>query len=73
MPYIPKRSEYDKSRKLLLAYEVTPARLRDILGCSQPTARKKLNNIGELTTADWKMISKRGHIPIEEIRAVFLG
>lgn len=73
MPYIPKRNKYDKSRKLLLAYEISPTRLREILGCSQPTARKKLNNIGELTTEDWQLISKRGHVPIDEIRAVFLG
>ena len=73
MPYIPKRNKYDKSRKLLLAYEISPTRLREILGCSQPTASKKLNNIGELTTEDWQLISKRGHVPIDEIRAVFLG
>lgn len=73
MPYIPPKRKYDKCRKLLLAYEINPTRLREILGCSQPTARKKLNNIGELTTEDWQQINKKGHVPIEEIRMVFLG
>ena len=73
MPYIPKRSKYDKSKKLLLAYEITPTRLKAILGVSQPTARKKLNDIGSLTTEDWGLISRKAHIPVEEIRSVFLG
>ena len=72
MPYIPKRNPYDKSRKLLLAYEITSTVMMNILGCSRPTAIKKLNNPGELTMDEWQKISKRGHIPVEEIRAVFL-
>lgn len=73
MPYIPKVRKYDKSRKLLLAYEVGASKLKDILGCSQPTARKKLNNPGELTGDDWMQISRKAHIPVEEIRGVFLS
>ena len=73
MPYIPPQRKYDKSRKLLLAYEISATRLKDILGCSQPTARKKLQNPGELTTDDWQLISKRGHVPVEEIRSIFLS
>lgn len=73
MPYIPPNRKYDKSKKLLLAYEISATRLSNILGCSQPTARKKLNNPGELTTDDWHMISKRGHVPVEEIRSIFLS
>ena len=73
MPYIPPKRKYDKSKKLLNAYEITASRLTGILECSLPTARKKLNDPGELTTDDWMRISKRGHIPVEEIRTVFLS
>ena len=73
MPYIPPQRKYDKSIKLLRAYEITPVRFMAITGCSHPTAKKKIDNPGLLTTEEWNKISKRGHIPVEEIRGVFLS
>ena len=73
MPYIPPRKQYDKSQKLLKAYDITSVRLTAILDCSLPTARKKLDDPGKLTTHDWSLICKRGHIPVDEIRLVFLS
>ena len=73
MPYIPVKRQYDKSRKLLNAYEINATKLMAILDCSRPTARKKIDNPGELTTDDWLHISKKGHVPVEEIRLVFLS
>ena len=73
MPYIPPQRKYDKSIKLLRAYEITPVRFMAITGCSHPTAKKKIDNPGLLTTEEWNQICKRGHIPVEEIRGVFLS
>lgn len=73
VPYIPPKRAYDKSRKLLNAYEVNTTKLMAILDCSRPTAQKKLSHPGNLTTDDWMVISRRAHIPVEEIRMVFLS
>ena len=73
MPYIPPKRAYDKSRKLLNAYEVNTTKLMAILDCSRPTAQKKLADPGKLTTSDWMHISRRAHIPIDEIRESFLS
>ena len=73
MPYIPPKRAYEKSRRLLNAYEINNTKLMAILNCSRPTAQKKITNPGNLTTDDWMNICKRGHVPIEEIRLVFLS
>lgn len=74
MPYLKQKAKaHDKSRKLLLAYEIGSAKMADMLGCSMPTARKKINDPGKLTGDEWLRISKFGHIPIDEIRGVFLS
>lgn len=74
MPYLKrKKSKYDRSEKLLKAYDMSAARLAIILDCSLPTARAKKNNVGKLTTDDWDKICRFGHIPIDEIRAVILS
>ena len=73
MPYIPKREQHEKSRRLLLGYEVSAAKLARYLGCSEPTARDRLRNPGKLSGEQWLIISKRAHIPVEEIRSVILS
>lgn len=73
MPYIRTESPHEKSKRLLKGYDITASRLSSILVCSEPTARKKLKNPGLLTGDDWLSISRRGHIPIEEIREVILS
>lgn len=73
MPYIkPTKKPFEKMRRLLLGYELTASKLASILGCSLPTARQRLNNPGLITTEEWSKISRIGHVPIEEIREVFL-
>ena len=73
MPYIKQNIPHEKTRRLLKGYDITANRLSSILLCSLPTARKKLNNPGLLSGDDWLKISRRGHIPLEEIRVVILS
>lgn len=73
MPFIPKREQHEKSKRLLKGYDVTAQRLAAYLDCSEPTARGRINNPGKLTGDEWLIISRRAHIPIEEIRSVILS
>lgn len=63
-----KEIDFAKVKRLLLGYEITAKTLSEVLGCSQPTARKKLNSPETLTLGELKKISQRKHIPIDEIR-----
>ena len=73
MPYLKRIGEHEKSKRLLKGYEINAVKLAAYIGVSEPTARKRLNNPGLLTGNDWLNISRKGHIPIEEIRNVFLS
>ena len=73
MPYVKTTTLHEKSRRLLKGYDITPQRLSSILICSVPKARSRINNPGTLTGDEWLLISRRGHIPMEEIREVFMS
>ena len=74
MPYIkPPKRPFEKMRRLLLGYELTAPKLSVVLGCSQPTARQRLNDPGLLTIAELDKIHRLGRVPIEEIREAFLN
>ncbi len=73
MPYVKRELPHEKSKRLLKGYGITARRLAEILPCSEPTARKKINNPGLLSGDDWLKISRRGHIPVDEIRTVFMS
>lgn len=74
MPYVkPVKRPYERTRRLLLGYELTAPRLAGILDCSVPTARQRLNDPGTITTEEWDRICRFGHVPIEEIREAFLS
>ena len=73
MPYLKKKGEHEKSKRLLKGYGLTGASLATIIQVSEPTARKRLKNPGLLTGENWLAISRKCHIPIEEIRNVFLS
>ena len=69
MPYIkPITKPFIKMRRLLLGYELTPTKLSAILGVCRNTASARLDNPGKLTLEDLYAISRKAHIPIEEIR-----
>ena len=74
MPYIrPAATPHEKSKRLLRGYDITASKLSYILNCYETTARSRLKNPGTLTGDEWLKISRRGHIPIEEIREVYLS
>lgn len=58
----------DKLRRVLVGYGITAAVLADLLGCSRPTALKRINDTKLLTVGDLWVISRRAHIPIDELR-----
>lgn len=69
MPYIkPMARPFNEMHKLLKAYGLTSAKFAVILGCSLPTAKKKLDNPEKLTLEDLDKINRFGHVPIEELR-----
>lgn len=73
MPHIKRVGEHEKSKRLLKGYEINAVKLAVYIGVSEPTARKRLKNPGLLTGDDWLNISRKCHIPVEEIRNVFLS
>jgi len=68
MPYIKKQQPYAKMNRLLLGYGLNGVKLSRIIGTSQPTAKKKLDNPSLLTLADLDLIHRNGHIPYDELR-----
>ena len=66
MPYIKKQQS--GMTRLLLGYELTAPRLATVLGCSENTARLRLNDPSTLTLAELDRIRRFGHVPVEEIR-----
>lgn len=73
MPYIkPKEPPFIRVRRLLLGYEMTPQSLAAVLECSENTARARLRSPETLTLGELDKISRRGHIPMEEIRAALV-
>jgi len=73
MPYLKRIGEHEKSKRLLKGYEINAVKLASMIDVSEPTARKRLKNPGLLTGENWVNISRRGHIPIDEIREVILS
>lgn len=69
MPYIkPKEAPFAKMGRLLRGYGLSGQRLAEVLECSAPTARARLAEPETLTLRDLDRISRRAHIPMEEIR-----
>ena len=73
MPYIKRESPHEKSRRLLKGYDINASRLSKILDCSPTTAKTRIDNPGRLTGDEWLTISRRAHIPLDEIRTVILS
>jgi len=69
MPYV-KRIEipYAAVGRLLKGYGINAEKLAGILECSVPTARARLNDPQRFSLAELGKVSRKGHVPIEEIR-----
>lgn len=69
MPYVKLGSpKFEKMRRLLLGYGLNGPALARVIECSDPTARKRLDDPGLLTLADIEKINRKGHISMEDIR-----
>lgn len=68
MPYTRENKPFSKMHRLLKGYELDGPKLAAILGVSPPTAKTRLDNPEKLTLDDLDKISRRGHIPMEELR-----
>lgn len=64
-----KEIPFVKVKRLLVGYGLNCQALAEVLGCSEPTARSRLNRPETLTLSELDLISRRGHVPMEEIRA----
>lgn len=69
MPYL--KHTRDPVRALLKSYDITDGtKLARVLGVTPKTGRARFNYPGTLTLDEIHRISRFGHIPIDELRAV---
>ena len=69
MPYIkPHKAPFGAMTRLLKGYGYDGAALAKVLGCSAPTARKRISSPESLTLLELDRLNRYGHIPIEELR-----
>lgn len=55
-------------RRLLLGYEFDGPSLGLIIGASKSTGNRRLQNPGDLTLSELRMICRNGNIPADRIR-----
>lgn len=63
-----REAPFAKIGRLCKSYDINAPKLAAILGCSRPTAKKKLDDPTCLTIGDLDKINRRGGIAWEEIR-----
>lgn len=69
MPYVkPRDPPFVRMQRLLKGYGLNGPRLAEVLEVSPPTARARLEAPETLTLRDLDRISRRAHIPLEEIK-----
>lgn len=68
MPYKKRERNQIELYRLLMAYGLNATALSRILGCTFPTAKKKLENPGLLTVNELMLIHSKGHIDMETLR-----
>ena len=73
MPYKKISVPFIEMSRLLKGYDLDPPALANVLGCSTPTARRKLASPENLTLKDIRRIHMYGHVPIQEIREAIKG
>lgn len=66
MPY--KKAPYSGISELLASRKVNAAKLSKIIGCSEVTAWRRLNDIGELRVRDLYAVMQATHISKEELK-----
>ena len=68
MPYKKDRRPWAGIDELLASRKIGQAKLAKILGCSEVTAWRRLNDVGELRIKDLYTIMGAVHISKEELR-----
>ena len=69
MPYLKQQPKpFEKLHRLLAGYGLNGENLSRTLSCSPTTARKRISEPGTLNLTELSMISRRHHLPIDEIR-----
>lgn len=69
MPYLKQKPiPFQKMQKLLKGYGFNGENLVPVLGYSPKTNRSRIQDPRLLTLGDLENLSRKGHIPIDEIR-----
>lgn len=68
MPLIKKDLSFPALVRLIRGYAINGSRLAEILGCSVPTAIKKMEEPKRFTLEDIYSLSITGGIPLNEIK-----
>lgn len=66
---MPRDVPFVKLKRLLIGYGLNGPALAKVLDCSAPTARARLTSPGDFTLAELELVSRKGHVPFDEIRA----
>ena len=69
MPYKKDTRPYHGIEELLASRKIGQSKLAKILGCSEATAWRRLNDVGELRIKDLYAIMGAVHITKEELRS----
>ena len=70
MALLKKDTSFQHLTMLIRSYGINSVKLAEILGCSQPTAMKKLTMPKFMTLEDVVNLSVVGGIPINKVKAV---
>lgn len=73
MPRIrPRDVPFVKIKRLLIGYGLNGPALAEVLDCTPNTARSRLERPETLTLAELELVSRKGHVPMDEIRAAII-
>ena len=68
MPYKKDKRPYSGIGELIASRRINTVKLSKIIGCSEVTAWRRLNDIGELKVKDLYAIMSAAHISKEELK-----
>lgn len=68
MPYAKDKRPYSGISELIASRKINTAKLAKIIGCSEATAWRRLNDVGELRIKDLYTIMQAAHITKEELK-----
>lgn len=63
---------FARMTRLLKGYGMNGITMGEVLGCSAPTARGKIENPERLTLGDLDKLRRVGHIPLEELKEAWV-